>query len=223
MIEGRSGRTIQADGDLVRTYRLSLGLTQKELAKLSGYSERLVLKLEAGEPVRFSTLEIIAETFREQGLELSTLDLSTSPVSVAKGFVRAYKFYEADFMVHAAHLIHPKIRIVVAGDPHVIPFAGQYDGHDGMDDFWKRFFGFLHRPKKDFFLPRYFSNGNEVAAFGQEIALIRGQQDGVEEKPSWIALRFVLKDGKVIEYHDYYDTQSATKYIEIFAGRSFAE
>jgi len=75
------------NGKLIAQLRKLLGWTQNDLARKSGFTERLIVKAEASQNIATSTLQIIAETFREAGAQVTAADLSADPAALAREFI----------------------------------------------------------------------------------------------------------------------------------------
>ncbi len=58
-----SGRGVHVDGEKFRELRHACGLTQEEASSKSGYSDRLIRKLERGGPVELQTASDIFQTY----------------------------------------------------------------------------------------------------------------------------------------------------------------
>ncbi len=67
--ENRRGAklTSRCNGPLLKHRRVSSQLTQSELAKAAGFSERLIVKAEAGGTLSTNTLQIIAQAPTDTG------------------------------------------------------------------------------------------------------------------------------------------------------------
>lgn len=57
--------SVYVDGELLRQTRQQVQLTQEQAGEKSGYSDRLIRKLESGGPVSAQTLHDVVETYRE--------------------------------------------------------------------------------------------------------------------------------------------------------------
>jgi transcriptional regulator with XRE-family HTH domain len=71
-------------GELVRTHRRRLGLTQEELARVTGVGVRTIRNLEVGTIARPrpSTVRLLADAFGLVGAEREQLQTTSSPASV---------------------------------------------------------------------------------------------------------------------------------------------
>ncbi|GAA5509090.1 ester cyclase [Novipirellula caenicola] len=61
-----SNRGLPVDGKALKDRRTRLGLTQEAAAKLAGYSDRVIRKLEQGGPVLMQTLGDVVETYNQR-------------------------------------------------------------------------------------------------------------------------------------------------------------
>ena len=177
---------------------------------------RVIRKAESGEPVRFSTLLLMADALRAAGATVQPGDLCTDPVEVVKTFVEAYRIHEHQMVPHIRHILSEDLITFVAGDPAIIPFAGTFHGPHGLIDFWDRFFGLIECYDKTALCLQYFVNGHEVVAYGTEKGRIKGQ---TSDEPSWLCLKFDVSGGIITRFEDYFDTQSAQNYLQQFQNR----
>ncbi len=67
-----SQRSVLVDGQKLRRVRQALGWTQTDAAKRSGYSARLIRKMENGGPISRASLDTIVTAYQE-GIELKNL------------------------------------------------------------------------------------------------------------------------------------------------------
>jgi limonene-1,2-epoxide hydrolase/DNA-binding XRE family transcriptional regulator len=207
---------VSCNGDMITRVRKSCELTQEALAELADLSVRVIRKAESGGDVRFSTLLHMASAFQQLGATVQAGDLCTDPVEVVRTFVEAYRTQEQNMVTHVRHLLREDLVTFVAGDPSMIPFAGVFHGPDGLTEFWTRFFSLVERYDKNALSLQYFVNGSEVVAYGTEKARIKGH---TTDEPSWLCLKFDVSGGIITRFEDYFDTQSAQKYLQQFRDR----
>lgn len=201
------------NGKHIAKLRKSCGLTQQSLANECGYAIRTIGKAERGDRIRYSSLVAIATTLQRLGVQTSALQLCSNPEEIVQQFVEAYRLHEADMVDKIRHLLSEDLEVFIAGDPSKIPFAGSYQGISGLQDFWNEFFRLLERPDKDAIELTYYTNGNEVVAYGTEVAHIRGL---VNDEPTWLSLLFRVKGGLIVRFEDYFDTAPAQAQVEAF-------
>ena len=204
---------VECNGSHIAELRRSLNWTQAELAGSSGYSLRLVRKAEQNGTLRFSTIIALATAFQRKGLAVSAADLCTDPVAVAQTFVEAYRVHEAKMVDQIRHVLSDDLAVFVAGDPSQIPFAGTFEGPEGLQEFWNRFFALIERHDKTSLNLQYFVCGHEVVAYGTERGRIRGH---TTDQPTWLCLKFEVRNGQIVRFEDYFDTASAQAHIAAF-------
>lgn len=204
---------VTCNGDRISDLRRQCGLTQEELADATGYSVRLVRKAEKNGAIRFSTLTALATALQRAGMKVSAADLCTDPVQIVQAFVEANRIHEEQMVPQIRHLLSEDLSVFIAGDPEIIPFAGEYRGPDGLHEFWNRFFALIERYDKNALDLQYFVCGSEVVAYGTEKGRIKGQDT---DEPSWLSLKFDVRDGLIVRFEDYFDTASAQAYIQGF-------
>ncbi len=215
-----SSDVVTCNGPMISAARRACNLTQEELAIAADLSERVVRKAESSGEVRFSTLMTLAETLRASGANIKAGDFCTDPVEVVKAFIDAYRIHEDQMVSHIRHLLSEDLVTFIAGDPSIIPFAGNFSGPDGLSDFWSRFFSLVERYDKNALNLRYFVNGHEVVAYGTEKGRIKGH---TTNEPCWLCLKFDVSGGIITRFEDYFDTQSAQKYLQQFQQRMETE
>jgi len=211
---------VTCNGPRIIEVRRDCGFTQEGLAEAAGYSVRLVRKAEKNGVIRFSTLTALATALQRAGQKISASDLCSDPLQVVQAFVEAYRGHEQNMVARIRHLLSDDLSVFIAGDPTIIPFAGEYHGPDGLQEFWNRFFALIERYDKNALDLQYFVCGSEVVAYGTEKGRIKGQDT---DEPSWLSLKFDIRDGVITRFEDYFDTASAQAYIQDFQQRQKAE
>jgi transcriptional regulator with XRE-family HTH domain len=202
---------------IVRQLRERRGWTQATLAEKSGYSLRLISKIESGEAASRQALEDIAEALSLPEEHISYEDLISNPVGLARQYFAALHQHQADLVDEIEHILDEDIVFIMAGDPAVIPFAGTYQGIEGVRELHRRFFGALEVPDGYDHLPHYSytSNGTDVLVWGKSWLHPIGRPMS-EPMPVSHLLRF--RNGKLILFDDHFDTHRAAI---LFADRNF--
>jgi transcriptional regulator with XRE-family HTH domain len=217
--EQQSSTSLNANGRQVAHYRRRRGLTQKQLAQISGYSERLVRKAEASGSLSERTIRDLAGALSSDGDVVNPEDLICSPESLALEFMAAFAEHEAEMIAHVEHFLDPAAILVCAGDPEKIPFAGEWHGISGFDRWVRSFFATLIRPEKDFYQPESLSQGNTVVLWGQELAHARE----LPFPPIWVTQRFEFREGKIIRFDNLFDTDSGSEHLAEAKARGFLQ
>ncbi len=118
-------RSVPVDGDRLRKFRHSVNLTQEEAGARSGYTERLIRKLERGGPVQLQTVKDVLEAYaqlsqeiRDYPLELLLLHRNRkSPEILARNwFNRVFNGRELDAI---DELMHPEVVLIAEGETRI--------------------------------------------------------------------------------------------------------
>lgn len=212
-----SSSSVCTNGKQVAGFRRLKGLTQKQLAKIAGYSERLVRKAEAGGSLSAQTVRDLASALGHEGVTIFPEDLICSPEQLALDFLKAFGEYQTEMLTHVKHFIDPEIILVCAGDPKKIPFAGEWIGHEGMDRWVRTFFATLLRPEKNYYKPSVLSHGNTVVTWGQDLAHV----PNLPALSMWVTQRFEFQQGKLIRFDNMFDTESGSTHLAEARARGF--
>ncbi|MGB7347834.1 MAG: helix-turn-helix transcriptional regulator, partial [Pirellulaceae bacterium] len=209
---GESRRSIACNGKLLAAERRARGWTQAELASKAGFTERLVGKAEAGKSISVQTLHAFAQTLSDFGDTVSSVDLSTDPVALAREFIHAMYHHGHEVIERTKHFIDPNVVFHFAGDPAVFPFAGQHVGIEAADKAFRCFFDVLEPPADKSEIHDY-----EFVATGRG-ALIWGETwihpiGNPMTAPIKLAIRVDFRDGLMIQFDDRFDTQEGAKHF----------
>ena len=202
---------------VLRKLRERRGWTQATLAEKSGYSLRLVSKLESGESASRQALEDVAEALSLPHERISFEDLTSNPVGLARQYFAALHQHQAQMFELIEHMLDENIVFKMAGDPTIIPFSGTYHGHDGVRELTRRFFGALQVPDGYDHLPHYSytSNGTDVLVWGKSWLHPIGRP---MSEPMPLSHLMQFRNGKLVLFDDHFDTQRASL---LFADRKF--
>ena len=112
--------SVRVDGNRLRELRLRSGLTQEELAASTGYSDRLVRKLESGGPIQYRTLNDFVSYFRVAlQLELETDCFCRTATAYTPSQVMPLLldgiFNRRDLML-LEQLVHPELTLHADGE-----------------------------------------------------------------------------------------------------------
>jgi len=203
------GSSVCTNGKHVASLRKRIGLTQKQLAKIAGYSERLIRKAESDGSLSKLTIHDLAVALSNNGAPVQAEDLICSPESLAREFLSAFAEHEAEMAAQVEHFLDREFVLVCAGDPAKIPFAGQWHGVDGLDQWANTFFATLTRPENDFYKPTFFSNGNTVVAWGEDLVHVPEPTF----RPIWVTQRFEFRQRKLIRFEHLFDTDGVSEHL----------
>jgi len=206
--------SMSACGRQILFFRKQRGLTQKQLAKMAGYSERLVRKAEAGGSLSSLTIRDLAAALSDDGVVVHPADLICSPESLAREFMAAFSEFQAEMITHVEHFLDPQAMLLCAGDPKKIPFAGQWQGVDGFERWVRTFFATLVRPVKDFYQPEVLSHGNTVIMWGQDLwGRDLGDAPDLTFPPIWVTQRYEFRQGRLTQFEHRFDTESGSTHL----------
>ena len=116
-------RSVRVDGLKLRRLRNTVGLTQEMAAQKSGYSDRLIRKLERGGPVALSTLQDILHCYREAGdqAEHDCRDFVVTNSESPETRIRQWLFmvFDPDEQHDLRILLDPHVRWRVDGETFI--------------------------------------------------------------------------------------------------------
>ena len=202
-------RTESCYGKQLVELRKKLGLSQNELAKKAGYSERLIRKAESGEAITSSAIKDIAMALSINGHVVHPEDLICNPTQLTKLFLQSFATFESEMATHVKHFIDEHFTLNCAGDPGKIPFAGERNGIEGLSLWARCFFNTPIRPLKDFSMPDIISDNNKVIAWGHFWA----HTSDLQLPPIWVIQKFVFLKGKLIRLENLFDTYNCCQHM----------
>jgi transcriptional regulator with XRE-family HTH domain len=195
-------RVLPCNGKQLVYYRKRRGFTQVQLAKLAGYSERLVRKAETGGTVQSLALRDLAATLSTADEPLTITDLACDPEHMARTILEAFATHKQAWVEHIGHLLADNAVLRCAGDPAKVPFAGEWHGREGFSQWAQLFFSILSAPEPGYYQPTYIVSGNQVVAWGKDWY----EPPGVKCPPLWVSQRFEFRDGLLEVLEDQFDT-----------------
>ena len=130
-------RTIHVCGYRLKHFRKLLGWTQEELARRSGYCDRLIRKAEGGGSLSTEAIGNIAQSLCCNGIRVRVDDLVSSPKETVNRFLDALRCDAIDRNI-IEQLATDQVLVESKGG-ETIPFAGAWKGYDGML-FWLKTF-----------------------------------------------------------------------------------
>ena len=209
----RSARkSLSCNGKRLRYYRGLRSLTQSELARISGYSERLISKAEAGKPISVSTVEDLAEALSSEAGKITVDDLICDPTELAKKYIHFLHTAQRKMVAEIEHFLDDEVIFSINGCNPKVPFAGTHQGIEAMRSYVNCFFDYLEVPEGHDYRPHYkfFCEGNEVIIWGKTWIRPIGQKDS---KPMLVNMRMRFEDGKMILFEDRFDVTVGEKIV----------
>ena len=195
-----SSRSVRVNGDQLRKFRLSRGWTQTDLARISGYSPRLIRKAESGSAVDIETVRVLAQALSTEDMQVIQRQLTIDNLHIAKAWMDALNRDGKDMVSSIADHLSDDFVFHCPGDPSIAPFAGTWNGAEGLNQFFAIYFSVFQRiPTEDI----VYSVGDDlVVARFMESAYMGPQLCG----PLRINMCFQFRDGLIYRIDDDYDT-----------------
>ncbi|MFO1008115.1 MAG: helix-turn-helix domain-containing protein [Planctomycetaceae bacterium] len=195
-------RFLTVNGRKLRTFRLTRGWTQAQLAKSSGYSERLVRKAEKGGTLDLETIQNIAEALSTPEAPISTESLTLDMIAIARKWMECWEQHETRMVPEVKALLDEEFEFVCPGEPGTAPFIGTFRGTEGLQRWLDLYFSVVQRQKCGEI--EYLIGENSVIARWLEC----GTFLGVPSPPIRINLYFQFADGLIAKIVDDYDTHT---------------
>lgn len=195
----------QINGNTLKKHRLNRGWSQSELARKAGYSERLIRKAEAGGSLSFETIADLAEALSDdQRCIAADHLLFDDHLSMAQQFVKGYDELGANMVQSYSHLFADHVLIHCPADPQQVPFAGEWHGIDGLQQFLNHFFSIFVRVPLSL-SPSFMVGEGRVSARYDDRLIFKG----IVLPPFWVNLHFHFEQGLIARIDDEYDTKNA--------------
>lgn len=202
-------------GESLRNFRILRGLTQTELAKQAGYSERLVRKAEAGGTLSMNTIEDLAEALSCQDRKVVSSDLCSFPEAIARKFVDCYDEHQQQMLDCCADLLAGDFVFHCAGEPNSL-VAGEWRGVDGFQAWLDKLFSIAHRPQRKILQASYLTAQDLVTAHYEDRFAAADQSQHV----MWVNWHFTIRRGLIERIENEFDTSLALKLEAIAAASS---
>lgn len=194
-------RSYPCNGKLLQQLRQQAGLSQRKLAKQSGYCERLISKAEAGGSVAISTLEDLAQTLSTETRVVFFEELTTDPIAIAKSFTHALYKHRENFIERIRHLVTEDAVFRLAGNPSRDRYAGVHHGIDGFKLAMDEYFGVMEVSANVDYSQwyEYFADNDGVVVWGQSWFHRKGAP---HKAPVAITQRLRFRDGKIFSFEE---------------------
>ncbi len=193
-------------GDSLRNLRIMRGLTQAELARLAGYSERLVRKAESGGTLSLSTIEDLAEALSCRERKVASSDLCSFPEAIARKFVDCYDEHQHRMLHYCGELFAKDFVFRCAGEPGSL-VAGDWYGVSGFQAWLDRLFSIVQRPRCNTLQVSYMTAQDLVTARYDDTFVAADRSQHV----MWVNLHFTIRHGLIECLENEFDTSLAMK------------
>ena len=177
-------------------------MTQYQLARMSGYTERLVRKAEKGGRLDVVTIRNLASALSMSGQSVSADSLCLDNLSIAKLWVHGLDEFGRDMPSAIARFLSKDFVFQSLGDPRTTPFAGTFGGHSGFQQWLHRYFSvFERRIVEDL---EFIDGADIVVARWRETCSLGGISYG----PIRVSMYFRFREGMIIRMENDYDTKT---------------
>jgi transcriptional regulator with XRE-family HTH domain len=197
-----SPRFVIVSGEVVRRLRMERGMTQLQLARAAGYTERLIRKAEKGGRLDIRTVQNLAEALSQFGNHLSVEILLKDNLAIAKLCVEKFDELGPGMLASIESCLSDDFILNCPGDPQAIPFAGTFAGATGFQLWLDRYFSVFTRQT-----PREleFTVGSDtvVARWIEHCSI-----SGFPCRPIRMTMYFRFRDGLIVRMDDDYDTKA---------------
>lgn len=194
----------------LKNLRLQIGWTEAELARRSGYSERLIRKAESGGKIRHEVVADLAICLSEGGKPVTIEELTQNPLLIAQWWMSAFDRLGRDMLAGFDHYFTSDFVFHCAGSTSgSFPFNGTWYGLVGHQQWLNHFFDIMERiPGIDV---TYTVGTEMVSARWNETVKIHG----VLCPPVRINMHFFFRDGRICRMEDDYDTKKGDDQLKI--------
>ena len=199
-------RSYPCNTQLLKYLREQRNWSQRKLAEVSGYSERLIGKVESGGSVAASTIEVLAKALSSESIPVCPEDLISDPVALAKAYSEAFHELQRDMIGKIRSFVDQEAVFQIVGDPVSFPFVGCHRGIDEFESAINNFFdvfevvdnqdGSIRTQTENFF---YVAQGNDVVVWGETWIQPIGTK---AESPIPITQRLRFRGGKLYYFED---------------------
>lgn len=197
------------NGRKLRDFRRRLGWSQSELARRSGYSERVIRKAESGGSLKLDTLQVLAEALSVNGTEVKPVDLTIDEMSITKDFVQKYDSMGQEMLASCSHYLSDDFELHCPADKQSLPFGGVWKGILGLQEFLDSFFKLFER-KANSIEPVYMTGEDRVVARFEEKVSFRD----IDLPPYWVNMHFHFRDGLISRIDDEFDVHGVSKSLD---------
>ena len=207
-------RAYACNAGLVLHLRERCGWTQFQLANAAGLSERLISKVESGKPISTRAIDLLATALSLPEEPIYPEDLISDPLKLAKEIVEVMHTRNKQAFGEIRHLLDENIYFHVAGDPAVLPFAGEYHGIQEVALGFESYYSTLEASEEHPSTEETFSfvaEGNIVVASGDCWLHPIGRP---MESPIEVMQRMKFRCGKMYHFEEVFDTLKGAKMLE---------
>ena len=187
----RVSRFLPIDARKLRSLRIQLGWTQGDLARIAGYSERLIRKAEASGTLSIITIRDIAEALSSCGRTITVDELTLDLLAIAQQFLHSYDSHGKAMVYRCEHLLAEHFVFCNSAQNFDAMFSGSWSGIEGLQQFADLFFANFDRQSNSL-EPTFQYLDSHVSARYVEMLTYRGR-----ELPVVVNLKVQFKKGLI--------------------------
>ncbi|MCA9260771.1 MAG: helix-turn-helix transcriptional regulator [Planctomycetales bacterium] len=203
VISRLNGSSLRCNGKRISGCRKRLNLTQCELAKRTGYSERLIRKAESCGTVMPVVLKDLAIALSTPDSPVTVAYLTADPEHASRDILAALCGRGRDWMSYVGDLVSEEAQLRCVGDPSRIPFAGVWRGRRGFSEWANIFCSTVSKPTEPMHDPEFLTKENQVVVWNIEI-WDSPTSDG--SQPIWMTMRMSFEKGELNLMEVLFDT-----------------
>ncbi len=193
-------RFVTVSGELLCRLRVERGMTQLQLAKAAGYTERLVRKAEKGGRLDIRSIQNLAEALSQSGKPVLVERLIQDDLAIARLWVRSFDTLGLEMLPVVESLLSDRFTFHSLGEAPRIPFAGTFDGASGVGKWLQCYLSVVaHRACEEL---EFLAAADSVVARWMEHSAICG----VSCRPFRTSMCFRFRGGLIDRIEHDYDT-----------------
>ena len=177
-------------------------MTQLQLAKAAGYTERLVRKAETGGRLDISTVQNLAEALSQFGQPVSVDSLLQDNLAIAKLWVEKFDELGRGMLAAIESCLSDDFVFYCPGNPQTVPFAGTFLGATGLQLWLDGYFSVFTRQAPQ---ELEFTTGSDavVARWMEHCSIGK-----TPCRPIRISMYFRFRDGLIVRIDNDCDTKT---------------
>jgi transcriptional regulator with XRE-family HTH domain len=200
-------RFLAINGSHLKGQRLQRGMTQLQLAKAAGYSDRLIRKAEHGGTLDIATIQNLAEALCENDKSVTWESLVLDNLAIARIWVSGMDSLGPKMLPAVEPYLAEDFVLYCPGDPQLAAFMGTFHGTAGFQEWLDAFFSeFTRQPASEL---EYFVGDDTIIARWMELVHLQGIPCG----PIRISMHFRFHNGLIIRIEYDYDTKTGADSI----------
>ncbi len=195
-------RFVTVNGELLSRLRVDRGMTQLQLAKAAGYTERLVRKAEKGGRLDIRSIQNLAEALSQFGTPVLVERLIEDNLSVAKLWITSFDTLGLEMLPLVKPFLSGSFIFHSLGESQSTPFAGTFEGLLGFGKWLERYFSVVaHAASAEL---EFIEGADAVVARWMEVCSI----GGIPCEPIRMSMYFRFHDGLITRIDNDYDTRA---------------